>query len=440
TYLPWSGGSTMTECVPCPPGMYCEGAGQPVPSGRCQDGYYCPQGASSPTELICPENHFCKGSAELISVTTGKDATATVLSDFVGAKRPGNAVDGQENTGWLSAVFQEGENHSLEIDLGSYYFISRYEIYSGLPDGQHAVSSFFLMTWSDAAADWIMATSPVEDSPATTHAGPIVQLYTRKVKLVVHRSRRLVFLELYRNLVDKTSAIRARRGPTVRAEQPQRRKDISAHLLLSFRRLVLLTSILTILRDLRQRLVSCRALLYGRSSSASCVREPCLPGTFSDAAQEECSPCSAGFYCPDSKIAGRPKELCTEGHYCPEGSIFPKLCPPGTVSSSVGAAECTPCMRSHYCSDYGLTAPTDLCEPGYVCVAGAKAARPSLTPFGPEHPDHGACPRGHYCPRGTYEPTPCHPGTYQVRTASCVTWPRGSRSYRTIFAEQSVCL
>ncbi|OXB71843.1 UNVERIFIED_CONTAM: hypothetical protein H355_013666 [Colinus virginianus] len=122
---------------------------------------------------------------ELISVTTGKAARTTVTSDFVGSNRPGNAVDGNENRGWLSSEIREGESHGLEIDLRDYYFISQFEVRSGQADGQHAMTSFLLMAWSDAASDWIMATSPVNDLTATTYSGAIVQLYTKKVKLVV---------------------------------------------------------------------------------------------------------------------------------------------------------------------------------------------------------------------------------------------------------------
>ncbi|XP_019743138.1 zonadhesin [Hippocampus comes] len=95
-------------------------------------------------------------------------------------------------------------------------------------------------------------------------------------------------------------------------------------------------------------------------------------------------------------------DICPKGFYCPVGSAYPQ-----------------PCERGSYCNQTGLEAPVGPCVAGYYC------------PRGSEDPHASLCPAGHYCPLGTtfplacplgtiqnsgsVEPTPCHPGSYQLR-------------------------
>ncbi|XP_031647270.1 scavenger receptor class F member 1-like [Oncorhynchus kisutch] len=57
-----SGGSTVDDCQPCPPGHYCDQIGLAEPSGQCAAGYYCPGGQSTdrPSQHVCGVGHFCK--------------------------------------------------------------------------------------------------------------------------------------------------------------------------------------------------------------------------------------------------------------------------------------------------------------------------------------------------------------------------------------------
>ncbi|XP_070399299.1 uncharacterized protein [Nothobranchius furzeri] len=59
------GGSTVETCQSCPPGHYCQKKGMAEPSGRCAEGYFCPNGQSSerPQQHVCSMGHYCeKGS------------------------------------------------------------------------------------------------------------------------------------------------------------------------------------------------------------------------------------------------------------------------------------------------------------------------------------------------------------------------------------------
>ena len=73
----------------------------------------------------------------------------------------------------------------------------------------------------------------------------------------------------------------------------------------------------------------------------------------------------------------------------------------------------------------GLTAPTGLCDAGYVCVSGANSSRPTDMVTGYE------CLAGYYCPEGSAQDTKCPAGTYSnglglENVTECVDCPPGS--------------
>ena len=136
--------------------------------------------------------------------------------------------------------------------------------------------------------------------------------------------------------------------------------------------------------------------------------------------------------------------LCPEGSYCPEGTAFPILCPAGTYLSNSSSTY----PGSNICDCL-------MCPPGYFCMSGTSIPSP--------------CPRGHYCPSSIKvdERNPCSanrscgqypiievcpPGTFQPLekqslAESCIvcgTWI-GNVSYLGRFCpnagsfEQTVC-
>ncbi|XP_074535628.1 uncharacterized protein LOC141797844 [Halichoeres trimaculatus] len=146
---------------------------------------------------------------------------------------------------------------------------------------------------------------------------------------------------------------------------------------------------------------------------------PCLPGTYQDLpGQAECVKCPAGFYCAGSvdAVTGylsgtHTPTLCPKGHYCPPGTqsgvAFP--CPAGAFSRQMGLSSksgCELCPPGRYCSSSGLAAPTGLCSPGYLCIHGSESAQPEEGPTG------GRCSPGSYCPQGTSYMVPCPAGTF----------------------------
>ena len=59
-----TGKQSDADCVPCDPGFYCQESGQANVTGECYAGYYCVEGADTPTPLnetgyICPIGNYC---------------------------------------------------------------------------------------------------------------------------------------------------------------------------------------------------------------------------------------------------------------------------------------------------------------------------------------------------------------------------------------------
>ncbi|PIK35709.1 hypothetical protein BSL78_27465 [Apostichopus japonicus] len=116
--------------------------------------------------------------------------------------------------------------------------------------------------------------------------------------------------------------------------------------------------------------------------------------------------------------------ICPEGFYCEEGSGNPDPCPPGSFSSSthLGAiGECTPCTAGKYCPDYNMTVEAGDCDAGYYCNEGSASIRPTDGIEGDE------CPTGFYCPVGSPSPVACIAGRYNNETgrSSCRNCPTG---------------
>ncbi|KAM9299008.1 uncharacterized protein PAF06_016002 [Gastrophryne carolinensis] len=160
---------------------------------------------------------------------------------------------------------------------------------------------------------------------------------------------------------------------------------------------------------------------------------PCPPGTFNPkpgvTRPEGCRPCLPGSMVPNptgnwNVTLGGP---CPVGHFCPAGTSLPVPCPPGTFSGLLfltAESLCTPCPPGYYCSSPGQSAPTHRCLAGYYCTSGVSSSAPSNEAFPGEG---GACPGGHYCPAGSSHPLACPSGTYNPLThqQDCLACPAG---------------
>ncbi|XP_014845642.1 PREDICTED: uncharacterized protein LOC106919650 isoform X3 [Poecilia mexicana] len=153
--------------------------------------------------------------------------------------------------------------------------------------------------------------------------------------------------------------------------------------------------------------------------SGTAVPLACPAGTFSSETsnthQDNCTACTPGYYCQDEGTLQ--PVLCPVGHYCSAGQIlghaFP--CPPGTVQRRLGASSpdaCSPCPAGMFCSQFGLSQPSGLCQEGYFCPAGSTS--PNSTESQSNSTNHHLCPSGHYCPSGSGHPLPCPVGSLAI--------------------------
>ena len=146
----------------------------------------------------------------------------------------------------------------------------------------------------------------------------------------------------------------------------------------------------------------------GRFEEGHC--NPCKPGYACDVIgiSTPVSKCAAGHYCTGGSNTTNPVkevfgDICPAGYYCEEGTADYRLnpCDNGTYSNSTGnkaSTDCTRCDPGKVCNGNGLLEPNGICSAGYFCRGGAKTDKPA------DGGSTGApCVMGHYCPPGTGE-------------------------------------
>lgn len=163
---------------------------------------------------------------------------------------------------------------------------------------------------------------------------------------------------------------------------------------------------------------------------------PCPAGTYGDkeglSLETECKTCSTGKYCPSGTTVNNIQD-CPRGYYCDNGQV--SICTAGTYNNLYGKttkADCISCLAGYYCPE-GETHLSKVCPIGYYCPTGSSF--PKQCPNGKytdsigstEENDCKDCPEGHYCPVASGSPIPCSAGYYQPSTGqgSCIKCPAG---------------
>ena len=140
----------------------------------------------------------------------------------------------------------------------------------------------------------------------------------------------------------------------------------------------------------------------------------CDPGSYADVVGlTSCKMCPSGSYCQLGQIL---PITCPAGHFCGNGTgATPTACPIGTATNTTGLGdvnECAPCAGGFFCDTPGLVAPSGRCAAGSVCVSGAPVANPTDNVTG------YVCPAAAFCPLGSASPTWCSPGTFSNTTGN----------------------
>ena len=130
----------------------------------------------------------------------------------------------------------------------------------------------------------------------------------------------------------------------------------------------------------------------------------CPPGKRCTTAQLSApdADCAAGRFCP--RGTSGTGQACPAGFYCEARSGEPIMCPAGTFSNTqslIQLSECTPCTAGYYCPFNGMTAVDTVnnkCEAGYECGSGSI------------HPRAKLCDLGYICPNSSaaaWQQQPC---------------------------------
>ncbi|CAH1797039.1 unnamed protein product, partial [Owenia fusiformis] len=152
----------------------------------------------------------------------------------------------------------------------------------------------------------------------------------------------------------------------------------------------------------------------------------CPPGEF--CAQSGLSAsngsCLGGFYCSNASQSANPVgelygDECPAGYFCPEGSYMPIACPPGTYNPNkqmVDDTACNPCDAGMYCGGSGLANVSGPCDAGFYCTGGSNTSAPTDGTTG------DICPAGSACPEGSSIHKFCENGTYTNHTGASVCY------------------
>ncbi|XP_074158322.1 uncharacterized protein LOC141562243 [Sminthopsis crassicaudata] len=432
TYGPWQGLKGITECQLCPAGKYCAGAGLSTPTGDCDEGYWCKEGASvkNPTDgmlgLLCPPGHYCltgtlrpapcppgtwskEGNKNLVGCQTCLGDHFCNSSSPLALTRSCN-LRFQCTEDAILAYFTDGGpcytgyfcsqemKYSTSCPLGSYTPFKNSAECHICPSGQYCVPEqkpqlcprgFYCP--EGTGLNW-------QPCPAGTY-GPVPGLGSLMECRVCDRGKFCL-------MANATDADCSPCPPGHYCNAT----GLTAPSGLCSKGFFCLGGAITPNSSIRDRRGGpCPTGHF--CPRASVVPQVCLAGFYNPLpAQSSCKPCPQGFFCPENSSSFVANE-CPAGHYCPpataSASQFP--CPRGTYNPQKGSdqvSDCIPCDPGMYCPVPGLAKPYGPCNAGFHCIKGASLPNPTDGVTG------NLCPAGHTCPQGSPEPVPCPSGSF----------------------------
>ncbi|CAB1347527.1 unnamed protein product, partial [Coregonus sp. 'balchen'] len=482
-----SGGSTVDDCQPCPPGHYCNQTGLAEPSGQCAAGYYCPGGQSTdrPSQHVCGVGHFCEeGSVRERACVPGSYQPSEGQHQCEGEFPPvvravqGLCVLGPPLNHPPQTTSQE--LHVLldsTVLLGAPYHCPALKAHSG---SQSAAPMSGVFGGVCNPGHYCESGSSVPAScPAGTHHNDTGGKKRDDCKpcpdgwfqdLEGQRECKPCppgFHCLTTNTTGSTS------GPTTPLLCPAgyvcpRESSFSQPYPCpkgTYNPTMGLTSPGECLVCPAGQFCGSEGLVEPTGPCAPgflCVTRATVPNPADNRTGSPCPPgaycqlglragaCSPGFFC-DWGSSSPEEALCPAGCFCPGGTRTPLACPAGTHSSVTGNSHqnnCTTCPDGYYCQGEGVVHPV-LCPLGHYCPPGLAVGVRFPCPPGTVQSKPGAssldhclpCPAGHRCPVGTASEVPCEPGTYSPApgAAHCLTCPNGTMCPSSATQEPSLC-
>ena len=474
---------SLGDCISCPPGMYCEGNGLSVPSGECEQGYYCYSGSNTPTPLhtnitmdilnsVNSTNCSCTGNTEEIGGRCWPGTFCPAASGCPLSCLPGMFCDDYElvtptgpcNEGYYCSGDASSAAPEDSICPQGHYCPEGSSIPTGCPSGTFSstignpnISHCTLCTEGHFCAG--IGLSIPDGECFGGYYCPRGQRVADPSNFTCPRGAFCINGSslpercprgFYQLEIGKSSCSSCPSGYFCDPEMFSSFDDTSG---------VMIGVVDPVI---------CLAGYYCPEETMFSTQFPCPSGTYSNATglhnKEQClncpeemycddeglteptGRCSPGYYCVSKANTSQPMDgltgnICPKGRYCPQGVSVGIPCPRGTYNNYTGisnVSECMQCLPGYYCDTEGLMEPSGLCVSGYYCSSGALTATPIdiLTEGG------DICPPGHYCPRGTAIPIPCNAGSYQPsigaqNISSCLPCEPGSYCNSSGLAESS---
>ncbi|XP_077105722.1 uncharacterized protein LOC143764221 isoform X2 [Ranitomeya variabilis] len=409
---------SVSECKPCPPGLYCSGSGIVSPTGQCPEGYYCPEGQTQPDGLPCPSGHRCTaGSSKPLPCESGfyqneeKQTTCRICEAGFFCERRELPVSDYTQFICPQGYFcplgtQFGTQHSCpEGSYGPRRGLSSIGDCLLCPPGKFCKGSGQAAPTGNCSSGYWCKEGAADEYPQDGLSGDICPpghycpegtrspqpcpagTWTDAEGLGNRHDCRPCPGGTFCN----SSGLSIPSGLCAPGYYCSGGAEIS-----------------TPVDGLSGGLCP-----HGHFClSGSSIPILCSPGSYMmRSGATECDVCPAGKYC----VPGMSPQPCPRGFYCPQGtSLDWKPCQPGSYSSDLGlsdASGCRLCDGGKYCPFYNSTTVNGDCAEGYYCISGAQRPDQEEEIIG----SAGPCPPGHFCPRGSVAPTPCPIGTFSSR-------------------------
>ncbi|KAF3847745.1 hypothetical protein F7725_020773 [Dissostichus mawsoni] len=457
--------ASLTACMPCAAGHFCPSVGLSEPAGPCNAGYWCREGASSPSPLdgrsgsLCPPGQYCpSGTTAPMACPEGSWSNSSGLRiqedcklclggfycDSAGLTKPSGpcsggyycvegAVTPTPTDGMTGGPCPEGSYcpegtvQPLPCKPGTYVAVT------------HATEC------EPCVAGWYCVSGSLYLCPPGFYCPEGTGFDLRGCPEGTYGPDPGYWSASQCRQCDGGHYCSSRNGTAVTGQCQEGYYCSHGN-----------TSPQPLSRA-AGRAMSCRSLLPQAATNPL----PCPRGTFSDltklASQEDCQPCLPGYYCdaaglsvpsgecwegffclggadrPDPPLIDSRGGPCPKGYYCSEGSVAPQQCPLGTISTEDSRADCGACPQGFYCpGNNGSLSRTYECPVGHYCPSGTWSKHQYPCPAGSINPHTqmaqpqdclpcppgsfclspgksvatGQCEAGYYCLSGAWSPTP----------------------------------
>ena len=310
TYLASPGMTREADCLACPAGSFCGGAGSSAPTGTCQAGSFCPEGSASATASQTRAGHYTpSGSASEIACAPGSYASSAGQAACTACDAGSHCATTGLEAGspcQAGAYCPSGAVRPRACLAGSYQPTAAASDSGAClpcPAGKVCPTEGLSAQGTDCAAGYICYSAAWTATPAISLATPTAASGGCATAYADHFG---LCPPGHHCAAGSTCPTRCPAGTYQPAE--------------------------------------------GATAASFCLT--CPAGSHCDTAglSAPSGLCPGGYYCPAGAQSATAL-VCPPGHQCPEGAPDKASCAPGTSTKSAagGALTCTECLEGTYC-------------------------------------------------------------------------------------------